>query len=118
MAKRRTHSSPILSDQGSLADKLTDQNTYADVGTWESQLLKTKRLRFVATTNDLLVQILGSLDDGLNFDVTVVSEFAVNVGTPVVQTVTDYVTDLKVQVKPAVADTHGTLATKYAGASL
>jgi len=108
---------PLLSLYSSFSNLLTSVNTYADVGTLDCRLLKTKHFYFTATTNDLLVKILGSMDGGSTFPATVEAEFAVDVGTPVSKTVTVFWTHLKVQVKPAVNDTHGTLATAYAAAS-
>ena len=68
-------------------------------------------------TNDLDVKILGSVDGGVTFPIEEVAEFQVTVGTDLSKTVTTYYTHIKVQVKPAVAATHGTLSTNYAGAS-
>lgn len=114
---RTSHTLPILTDNFALANFLTTVNTLADAGVFAVRLFKTKHVVFQATTNNLLVVILGSVDDGVTYPVTVEAEFAVNVGTPVTKTVTGYYTNLKIQVKPAVADTHGTLATQCAAAS-
>lgn len=100
---------------GSFDDFTTTQNTYDDVGTWEIGHYGTKRLRFSSATNDLNVQILGSFDGGTTYPITVVSEFLVATATPVVQTITDLLTHLKVQVDPAVDDSHGVLSTEYVG---
>lgn len=114
------HISPIghLAQWNSLPNFTTTVNTMATVGNWHCPLLRTKRLRFTASTNNLTVQILGSFDGGATFPITVVTAFAVNVGTPVVQTITDWYSDLQVQVQPAVAGNHGTLATQYGGATI
>jgi len=100
---------------GSLANFTTTTNVYTDVGTWAVGHMGTKRMRFAATTNDLTVQILGSFDEGVTYPLTLVSGFAVTTSTPVVQTITDLVTHIKVQVDPTVDDVHGTLATTYVG---
>lgn len=100
---------------GSLADVTTTTNVYVDVGTWAVGHFGTKRMRFSATTNNLLVQILGSFDEGVTYPLTLVSEFTVTTATPVVQTITDLVTHIKVQVDPAVDNVHGTLSTTYVG---
>lgn len=114
---RTSHTLPILTEDMALANFLTTVNTLADAGVFAVRLFKTKHLVFQATTNNLKVVVLGSVDDGVTYPVTVEAEFAVNVGTPVTKTITGYYTHLKVQVKPAVADTHGTLTTQCAAAS-
>lgn len=113
----KTHPRPILTEYDAFADFLTSADTYADAGEWESIFAKTKHFHFIATTNDLLVQILGSLDGGATFPVVAGAEFAVDPGTPVSKTITVFFSHLKVQVKPAIAAAHGTLATQFAGAS-
>jgi len=100
---------------GEMADYTTAGNAYADVGTWEVGSLGTKRMRFTAADNTVNVQILGSFDGGTTYPITVVSEFAVAVATPVIQTITDLYTNLKVQADPAVDNVHGTLTTRYVG---
>ena len=115
---QRTSGQALLAAWNSFTALLTTVNTYADVGAWDVALLKTKQFYFSAATNDLLVQILGSVDGGATYPITVEAEFSVATATPVNKTVTGYYTDLKVQVKPAVNDTHGTLSTQYAGASI
>lgn len=106
-----------LSEYGSLADYTTTGNDWADAGTWNVQALKTKALYFTATTKDLSVQILGSLNGGTTYPITVETSFAVATATPVKKQITDYYTNLKVQVKPAAEGQHGTLSTQLAGAS-
>jgi hypothetical protein len=100
---------------GILPNYTTVGNAYADVGTWEVGNLGTKRMRFTAVTNTINVQILGSFDDGVTYPITVVTTFAVAVATPVIQTITDLYTHLKVQADPAVDGAHGTLTTSYVG---
>ncbi len=101
-----------------LSSKTTTVNTYVDVDSWDTLVLKTKRFQFTATTNDLTVRVLGSLDGGTTYPLTAIAEFAVTVlGSPVTQVDTTFYTNIKVQVKPTVADTHGSLATKVAGAN-
>lgn len=100
---------------GALDAYTTEGNAYADVGTWDVGHFGTKRMRFSSVDNDINVQILGSFDGGITYPITVVSEFAVATDTPVVQTITDLYTDLKVQADPDVDDQHGTLSTEYVG---
>ena len=107
----------VLSSYGSFDDLLTSVNTYVDVGVIDAELYRTKRVRVAAATNNLHVKILGSMDGGASYDIEVEAEFTVTVGTPQIKSTTDYYTHLKVQVKPAVSDTHGTLSTDFAAAS-
>jgi hypothetical protein len=113
----KTSDDGIISERGSFADLLTTVNTYVDVGELDCELHRTKRIRVAAATNNLHVKILGSMDGGATYDIEVVAEFTVTAGTPQIQTITDYYTHLKVQTKPAVSDTHGTLSTDFAAAS-
>lgn len=120
MARRKTHESSIVTDFLTFTSILTAADTYVDVSpTVITQFLASRHFDFQAATNDLHVQILGSLDGGVTFPITVVAEFTITAGTPIQKIITagEYYTDLKVQVKPAVAATHGTLTGQFAGAS-
>lgn len=109
---------PIVTDTGTLANKTTTVNTYESAGTWNCRLLKTKHLSFAATTQDLKVTIFGSLDGGATFPMTAEAEFTLTAAAaPTSKTITVWYTDLRVDVKPAADDTHGTLATQYGGSS-
>ncbi len=105
-----------VSEYGSLANKLS-ADTYDDAGSWSTLFLKTKRFQFDAATNNLHVRILGSLDGGATYPITVEAEFTVTVGTTSVKTSTDWYTNLKVQVKAASGGSQGTLSTKFGGSS-
>lgn len=96
----------------------TEANTYVDVGTWNTQQLKTKHIAVTATDNDLLAKILGSLDGGVTYPLEVEAEYAVTADATVAKTITAWYSHLKLQVKPAVDDTHGTLTGQYGGSSL
>ena len=115
-----TNPHPLISSWKALLSLLTSINTYVDVDVWKTTLLKTSHFRFSAATNDLDVKILGSIDGGVTYPFEVEAEFAVVTATPVAKLVanstTQYFTHVKVQVKPTVADTHGTLSTQVAGA--
>lgn len=115
---KKVSSSPLISNYGALTNKTTTVNTMADVGAIECGLLKTKTFGFTATDNTLSVEILGSLDGGATYPHTVEAAFDVTTATPVTKAVSGYYSALKVRVKPKVNDTHGTLATQWAGASL
>jgi len=112
-----THPSPTISFHGTMPDLLTSADTYVDIGTLESVFSKTTHFRFKAVTNNLDVKILASIDGGVTYPIEEVAEFQVTVGTDLSKTVTTYYTHLKVQVKPSVAATHGTLSTNFAGAN-
>lgn len=89
---------------------LTTVDTLVDMGTFSCRMLRSKNLQFSAATNTLVGKVLGSVDGGVTFPVTVEAEFDVTVaGSPVVKTSTAYYTHLKIQVKPKVAATHGTM---------
>ena len=106
----------IAAEYGTLANKTTTVNTYADLDVWPAGHLKTKYMFFAATTNDLKVKILGSYDGGATYPITETAEFTLTAAAAATQkTVTNLYTHLKAQVKPAVNDTHGTLATSVHG---
>jgi hypothetical protein len=107
----------IISFYGTLPDKLTSVDTYVDVGNLVCRMYKTKHFYFTATTNNLTVQILASVDGGVTYPIVSEAGFDVLVGTPVSKTHTTYYTDEKVQVKPKVSATHGTLSTNIAAAN-
>lgn len=98
-------------------DVTTTVNTYADVGTWEAIRHTTRTIHFTATDNPLLVQVLGSLDNGATYDVEAEAPFVVTTSAAVSRQIGGAYTQLKVQVKPNVNDAHGTLSTKMLGVS-
>ena len=110
------HKNPILTTYGSLADKLS-VDAYASAGVFDVRLFKTKHVVNQATTNNLKVTVLGSVDGGLTYPLTAVSEFTITVGVPTTNTITVYYTHLRVDVKAAVGASQGTLATQMAAAS-
>lgn len=119
----------ILVDNPTWDNKLTTSDNYDDIichwpypesessTYWDCRCLGTKTMYFVASTNNLLVTILGSLDGGVTFPAIAASEFSVAVGTPVLKPVGTYYNALKIQVKPAVAGVHGTLSVFGSGTS-
>ena len=119
----------VAVDHSTWDDKLTTSDDYADVQChwpyssspsvlyWNCECLGVKTLYFTAYTNNLRVQILGSLDEGVTFPIVIESEFAVLVGTPVLKTINSYLNAIKIQVKPFVAGVHGTLSVIGGGAS-
>ena len=100
---------------GALTSQLST-NSYVDIGApdiLDVSLFRTKAIRFTATTNNLLVNVLGSLDGGVTFDQTVEADISVTTAAVVAKTYTAPYTHLKVQVKAASGGSQGTLATKY-----
>ena len=113
----------IVSEYSSFANYLTIGNSYADVGTWGVRNLKSRQFRFVGATNNLLVNVLGSMDGGATYDIVLEADVAVNAGATVYKNYyptasVPYCTHIKIQVKPATPSAHGTLSTSYAGASI
>jgi len=93
-------------------------NGLVDVGVFPCFGFKTKQFAFTAATNAMKAVILGSLDGGATYPITLVAAFTVATGaTPTLQTVTTYVTHIKVQGQPNVGGAHGTMSTAWAGAN-
>jgi hypothetical protein len=109
----RFRSSGAVCEWDAFANKLST-DVYVDVGVWSVAYYKTKTFTFSATTNNLLVNVLGSKDGGTTF-AAVESAISVTTGAAVEKVYTDMYTHLKVQVKAAVGGSQGTLATKYFG---
>ena len=85
---------------------------------WDTWHLTGARvLLFSATTNDLKVKIMGSLD-GITFPQSVEAEFTVPTSAVVEKRMTTYWPYLQVQVKPAVAGQNGTLKVQAIGTTL
>jgi hypothetical protein len=100
-----------------LLTKTTTIDTLEDVGILPIDVFRTKYLTFKAATNTLVATVLGSQDGGLTYPTTVEAEFDVTVASPVLKTSTTFYTHWKVQVKPKVAATHGTLTVYVKGSS-
>jgi hypothetical protein len=97
--------------------RLTTIDTLVDMGIFVCRTLRSKNLSFSAATNTLVAKVLGSIDGGVTYPITVEAEFDVTVASPVQKVNTVYYTHLKLQVKPKVAATHGTLTVYVDGAS-
>lgn len=117
MATQRKSKYPILAIDDTLANKLST-DTYVSAGTFDVRFYKTKHVVCQAATNNLKVTIFGSVDGGVTYPLTAVSEFTVTVGTPATNTITTYYTHLDVQVKAAAGGSQGTLSTALAAASI
>ena len=107
----------LILGSGTLGPLTTSINTLVDVEAFDCTALRTKHLTFIATTNTLVAKILGSYDGGTTYPIVVEAEFDVTVAAQVPKSYTDFYTHLKVQVKPKVAATHGTLNVTVEGAS-
>jgi hypothetical protein len=126
----RTTINGFISDRPKWDDFTTVSNGYNNVPVhwpndnstaiqfWTCDNLVTKTLYFKATTRDLQVRILGSLDRGLTFPITVEAEFNVLVATPVRKDINEDYHALKIQVKPLVDGAYGVLSTSGGGSSL
>jgi hypothetical protein len=112
-----TKPSPLMSVNNTMTTLTVTTTTYADVGTWSCRYYKTKNFVITAvSTQDIAIKILGSYDDGSNYELTAVSSFALN-STSSTKSVTDYFTNLKVQAGVLGSTTAGTttIAVKYCG---
>lgn len=94
-------------------DRTEETRNYWDA--WH--LTGVKVLLFSATTKDLKVKILGSLD-GLTFSQTVEAEFTVTTSAIVEKRITAYWPYLQIQVKPAAAGQNGTLSVQAMGTTI
>ena len=108
----------IIASYGDFADYTTTGSGFATVGSIDTRLYKTKNFYFVATSNDLSVQILASVDGGVTYPIVAESEFDVTTSTPVSKLLTVYYTNNRVQVKPKSGGPNGTLSTKFCCASI
>jgi hypothetical protein len=97
---------------GNFVDQ-SSTDTYVDIGSLCVSFFRTKTFVFTATLNDLLVNVLGSIDGGLTYDITLESDINITVGTPLTKTYATPLTHIKIQVKSATAGSVGTLATKH-----
>jgi hypothetical protein len=109
--------SAIMAAFGSFVDKLST-NAYVTIDSVDVVVFRSKTFRFTAATNDLLVNVLGSIDGGANYDQTVDADVAVGSGVTVAKTYTGAYTHMRIQVKAAVAGSQGTLSTKFFGSWL
>jgi hypothetical protein len=109
--------SAIMAAYGSFSDLLST-NDYVTVGSVDVAVLRTKTFRFTAADNDLLVNVLGSLDGGATYDQAVDADVAVSSGATVTKTYTGAYTHMRIQVKAAAGGSQGTLSTKFFGSWL
>lgn len=108
----RNQDKNVVARHNAESNVTTTVNTYVDVCIVPCMLFQTKHLMFVGATQTLSVQILGSID-GTTFPYTEVAEFDVAAAATVTKTFTTPYQSIKVQVKPKVAATHGTLSTRW-----
>lgn len=117
LTDRKTANRSIVTGDQTVPAFTTTVNTYADVGVLPCRLYRTKHVKLSVTTQNLHIKILGSFDGGVTYPVEETAETQVNAGATTLVAITDYYTHMKVQTKPVVADTHGTLNVQMAGAS-
>ncbi len=86
-------------------------NDYADLGSaWSKGGYRTSTVIPKNTgANGAHVKVLGSVDGGTNFDVEIQAETTIAAGDQLVVKFSDYYTDVKVQIKAAVADSQTTV---------
>lgn len=93
-----------------LADYTTTVSDYQTVKELLVPFFTTMVLTFKATTNDLLVKIMGDRGDG-SYNRTAVIESTITAGAPAsVKTAIGPYSGLKIMVKPAVAGLNGVLS--------
>lgn len=93
---------------------------FVTLGDFECQAFKTKAFFLTAATTDAAYKVLGSVDGGANYDITVLSSASLTVGNSTYFQVTDMYTDLRIQIAKAstAVSTGGTVAGKYFGVTL
>lgn len=92
---------------------MTATDAWADVCIVPTDGFKTRTLTFTAVYNTLNVRLLCSADGGTTYPLIETASFAVTTAASVVKTSTTACTHLKVQVQPAVSETHGTIQTQW-----
>ena len=109
---------------GGLFDSFTTlsitSTAFTDLGTIDAKTFKSKYIHLTAASTDLSYKVLGSIDNGANYDITVLSSAALASGASTAFLVTDYYTNLKIQgaYGSTTATSTGTLAGKYAAVTL
>lgn len=93
---------------------------FTDLGTIDSKTFKSKYIHLTATTTDLSYKVMGSIDGGANYDITVVSSASLTATNSTAFLITDYYTNLKVQGawSSTAATSTGTLSGKYVAVTL
>ena len=75
MGEQRLSTRPLVALYDAFVDYTTVADTWADAGTWDCMLLKTKAFSFAATTHNLNAKILGSMDGGATYPHEVEASF-------------------------------------------
>lgn len=104
----------------SVNQSLVNAGTFTDFGTIDARTFKSKRINLTATTTDLAYRLLGSIDGGANYDITVISSATLAGAASTAILVTDYYTNLKIQITfpTTTATSTGTMSGKYAVVTL
>lgn len=109
---------------GGFYDTFTTLNitstAFTDLGTIDCRSAKSKHIRLTAASTDLTYKVLGSIDGGSNYDITVLSSAALAAAASTNFLVTDYYTNLKIQgaYGSTTGTSTGTLAGKFATVNL
>jgi hypothetical protein len=109
---------------GAITSKTTTVNTYDTVMSLPVAGFKTTAFQFTGATQNLLVKVDGSIDGGTTFPYLAENDVAVTAAATVAKV---YITGnnanlvpfthIRVQVKPANANNHGTLTGQYCSGS-
>lgn len=92
----------------------TTGNDYVTVAELHVADYRTVNVILQAADNALHVRVTGSVDGGSTYPATVQSETSIAADGVLEVAPSKYYTNLKIEVKPAVADAHGTLTTEAA----
>ena len=109
---------------GGLYDSFTTlsitSTAFTDLGTIDAKTFKSKYIRLTAASTDLSYKVLGSIDGGANYDITVLSSAALAAAASTAFLVTDMYTNLKVQgaYGSTAATSTGSLSGKYYAVTL
>jgi hypothetical protein len=114
MATLLTRDRGIIGESGNIAGQLST-NSYVDVvdGVLYVAPYKMKNLLLSAANNALLVNVLGSIDEGAAYDFTLESNVAIAANNSTFKSYNNTCTHIKLQVKANAANAQGTLTTKY-----
>jgi hypothetical protein len=95
----------------------TTKNAYANLGApWDKEHLKTCTfiIKNTGATNAAQIKVLGSVDS-VNFDAPIVAEKDLAAGATEVVKLSDFYTDVVIQVKSKVDGSHTTINASAAG---
>lgn len=93
---------------------------FTDLGTIDAKTFKSKYIRLAAASTDLTYKVLGSIDGGSNYDITITSSSALAANASTAFLITDYYTNIKVQgaYGSTTGTSTGSLSGKYVAVTL